>query len=128
MMYNKKGFTLAELMIVVALIGIFFTATSYLNRDVRVYQSRAERLTNYIYDTVRSARNNMLIGRGVMSGGIERVITTERKITITATGITTSYVYPTGTGNETELPHPFFDSDPLYIITDIAASTGGMNN
>lgn len=128
MLKNKKGFTLAELMIVIALIGIFFTATSYMNRDVRIYQSRAERLTNYIYDTVRMARNNMLIGRGVMSGATERVITTERKISIFSTGITTSYKYPSGTGNETELPYPFFDSDPIYIIADVAVSSGGMNN
>ncbi len=63
MIHNKKGFTLFELMIVIALIGIFFTMTSYMTQDVRIYQNKAERLANSIYDTIRTARNNMIIGR-----------------------------------------------------------------
>jgi len=61
MINNKKGYSLVELMIVVALIGLFFAATSYMNRDVRIYQNKAERFAGYIYDQVRIARNNMVI-------------------------------------------------------------------
>ncbi|NRH20495.1 prepilin-type N-terminal cleavage/methylation domain-containing protein [Candidatus Gracilibacteria bacterium] len=128
MLYNKKGFSLAELMIVVALIGLFFAATSYMNRDVRVYQNKAERFAGYIYDQIRTARNNMVIGRGVLSGGTISIVATSRKISISNTGITSIYEHPTGTGMEAELLPPFFESDPLYIISDIAISSGGMTN
>jgi IS1 family transposase len=50
-------------MIVITIIGIFFTMTSYMTQDVRIYQNKAERLANSIYDTIRVARNNMIIGR-----------------------------------------------------------------
>lgn len=63
MIHTKKGFTLIEMMIVLALIGLFFTMMSYMTRDVRTYQTSADRLANSIYDTIRTARNNMIIGR-----------------------------------------------------------------
>ena len=61
MIHNKKGFTLFELMIVVALIGLFFAMTSYMTQDVRINQTRTERLANKLYDQIRSARNSMII-------------------------------------------------------------------
>jgi prepilin-type N-terminal cleavage/methylation domain-containing protein len=59
----KKGFTLVELLVVIALIGLSLVATTYLSKDSRIYQVNAERLANNIYDTMRQARNNMIIGR-----------------------------------------------------------------
>ena len=50
MVYSKKGFTLFELMIVLALIGIFFGITMSMNKDARTYQLGAERLANAIYE------------------------------------------------------------------------------
>jgi prepilin-type N-terminal cleavage/methylation domain-containing protein len=67
MIHSKKGFTLFELMIVLALIGAFFAITMSMNKDARTYQLSAERLANAIYDIVRTARSNMMIGRGVLS-------------------------------------------------------------
>lgn len=116
-------------MIVVALIGLFFAATSYMNRDVRIYQNKAERFAGYIYDQVRIARNNMVIWRWVLSGSTDRVVTTLRKVTISSfTGITTTYEHPTGSGIEAQILPPFFESDPLYVIADISVSSGGMSN
>ena len=63
MIHNKTGFTLLEMMVVIALIGLFFAMTSYMSQDVRINQTRAERLTNAVYDQIRTARNNMIIGR-----------------------------------------------------------------
>jgi prepilin-type N-terminal cleavage/methylation domain-containing protein len=63
MIHNKKGFTLFEMMIVIAMIGLFFAMTSYMTQDVRINQTRTERLANTIYDQIRSARNSMIIGR-----------------------------------------------------------------
>lgn len=128
MINNKKGYSLVELMIVVALIGLFFAATSYMNRDVRIYQNKAERFAGYIYDQVRIARNNMVIWRWVLSGATDRVVTTLRKVSVSSTGITTTYEHPTGSGLEAQILPPFFESDPLYVIADIAVSSGGMSN
>ncbi len=126
MIYNKKGFTIFELMIVIALIGIFFTMTSYMSQDVRVYQSKAERFANAIYDMIRMARNNMIIGRGVLSGST-LVVTTKRVIDISSNGVFTNYTYgTTSTGSETKLVFPFLDADPLYKINDISVSSGGL--
>ncbi len=41
---------------------------SYFSNDTRANQGSSERLANKIYDTIRLARNNMIIGRGVMTG------------------------------------------------------------
>ena len=116
-------------MIVMALMGLFFAATSYLSRDPRIYQSNAERLANSAYDMIRNARNNMIIGRGVLSGSSTMVVTTERTITVSSTGITSSYLYGmSGTGTEASFLSPFYDNDAQYIISDIAVSSGGMLN
>ncbi|MBC7498653.1 prepilin-type N-terminal cleavage/methylation domain-containing protein [Candidatus Gracilibacteria bacterium] len=126
MIYTKKGFTLFEIIIVLVLIGLFFVMTSYMTRDPRINQTRTERLVNTVYDQIRTARNNMIIGRGVASGAI-LVVTTQRSIDITSTGVVTNYIYnTTSTGTETRLVTPFFDRDPLYKITNIAASSGVM--
>jgi prepilin-type N-terminal cleavage/methylation domain-containing protein len=124
MIYTKKGFTLFEIMIVLALIGLFFVMTSYMTRDPRINQTHTERFVNTVYDQIRTARNNMIIGRWVASGAI-LVVTTQRSIDITSTGVVTNYIYnTTSTGTETRLVTPFFDSDPLYKITNIAVSSG----
>jgi hypothetical protein len=46
-----------------AIIGIFAASTMYFTKDSRIDQTKAERLANNIHDTVKNARNNMLIGR-----------------------------------------------------------------
>lgn len=126
MVYTKKGFTLFEIIIVLVLIGLFFVMTSYMTRDPRINQTRTERLVNTVYDQIRTARNNMIIGRWVASGAI-LVVTTQRSIDITSTGVVTNYIYSTtSTGTETRLVTPFFDRDPLYKITNIAVSSGVM--
>ena len=43
------------------------------------------------------------------------------------TGVLTNYTYNiTSTGTETRFVTPFFDSDPLYKITNIAVSSGAI--
>lgn len=116
-------------MIVIVLIGIFFTMTSYMTNNTRAYQTKAERLANEIYETIRSARNNMIIGRGVLSGSTTMVVTTQRTITVTNTWLITTYKYnTTNTGTERTLVSPYYDNDIQYKITDIAVSSWGILN
>jgi prepilin-type N-terminal cleavage/methylation domain-containing protein len=127
MIYSKKGFTLFELMIVLALIGIFFGITMSMNKDARTYQLSAERLANAMYDIIRTARSNMIIGRGVFSGST-MVVATDRTIYLTSTGMISTYRNLTATGTETTFVEKYFDNDPLYRISDIAVSSGGIIN
>lgn len=70
-----------------------------------------------------------MIWRGVLSGWTDRIVALQRDILITGTGITTIYYTPTtGTGLETELYQSFFDSDNLYVVSDISVSSWWMNN
>ncbi len=117
-------------MIVIALLWLFFVTTSYMNRDVRIDQTRAERLANSVYDQIRSARNNMIIGKWVSSGGTSSlIIADERTVTISATGITTSYAYGSAySGVESRLSTPFFDNDAKYSISDISISSGSITS
>ena len=50
-------------MIVLTIIAIFVGSTAYLTKDARIDQTRAERLAININDSIKNARNNMLIGR-----------------------------------------------------------------
>ncbi len=124
----KKGFTLVELLVVIALIGLSLVATTYLSKDSRIYQVNAERLANNIYDTMRLARNNMIIGRWVFTGGT-LVVALQRDIVVTPTSIVTNYKYAgNNSGVESSLAVPFFDSDSRYQITDISVSSGWLTN
>ncbi len=116
------------MMIVIAILWLFFVAVSYMNRDVRIDQTRAERLANTLYDQIRSARNNMIIGKWVASGATSSlIIADERSVIVSATGITTSYAYGSAyTGVESRLSVPFFDNDPKYQISDISVSSGSI--
>ncbi len=126
MSYSKKWFTLLEIIIVLALIWLFIVATSYYNRDTRIYQANAERLANNVKDTIQSARNNMILGRWVLSGS-SLVVANQRVISIWWSGITSVYG-TTNTGSESSLIWPFFDNDTQYRITDISVSSGILLN
>ena len=124
----KKGFTLFELMIVIALIGLFFVAISYLTRDIRIWQTNTELFANKIYDIVRNTRNDMTIGRWIFTGWT-LIATKQRDISISNTGITIAYMDSLGsTWSDVILPAPFFDNDSKYQITDISVSSGWVSS
>lgn len=127
MTYIKKGFTMFEVMIVIALIGLFFVAISYLTHDVRIGQTNTERFANKIYDIVRNTRNDMTIGRWILTGWV-LIATKQRDISISNTGIVITYLDNLGTsGSEIILPAPFFDNDLNYKIDDISVSSGWVS-
>ncbi len=65
---SKKGFSLVELMIVIGIIGIFFVAIQQLTQNTNLDQERTVRFAELIHDTIRDTRNDMVIGRGVLTG------------------------------------------------------------
>jgi hypothetical protein len=112
-------------MIVIALIGMFVSMTMYFIRDTRIAQTRAERLTNQIYDIIRTARNNMVIGRGVLSGST-LVVTNTRSVNISSTGVLVTFQNGSQSGTEISFLSPFFDNDADYKISNIAVSSGAV--
>mgnify|MGYP002362916794 FL=1 len=128
MTFSKKGFTLFEMMIVIALIGLFFVAASYLTHDARIWQTNTERLANKIYDIIRNTRNDMTIGRWVLTDWV-LVAIKQRDISISNAGISITYTDShDATGSDNILPAPFFDNDSNYKIVDISVSSGWLSS
>ena len=88
-----KWFTLVEILIVLALIGLFAAAASYLTHDSRIAQKNATRLADNINTTFRTARSNMVLGKWVYSGST-LVTTGKRVISISSTGANASITPP----------------------------------
>lgn len=61
----KKGFTLIELMIVIAMIGIIFVWMRNINFNYMSDRQKAEQFANKIISQIETARNNAMIGRSV---------------------------------------------------------------
>lgn len=124
---KKTGFTLIELLVVIALIWLMYVVTSSFTKDSRIYQTNAERLANGIYDAVRLARNNMIIGRWVFTGGT-LVVANQRTIAISNQWLRVIYQdVNSNTGTEASLLRPFFEGDNVYQIINIAVSSGWVN-
>jgi type II secretory pathway pseudopilin PulG len=105
---KKTGFTLIEILVVIALIWLMYAATSSFTKDSRIYQTNAERLANGVYDAVRLARNNMIIGRGVFTGGTLLVVN-QRTIALSNQWLRVIYQdVNNNTGTEVSLLRPFF--------------------
>lgn len=118
-MYSRRGFTLFELMISISIIailaGIGFTYGS--DRYV-VHVARSERLATAVQDQIKGARDSMLIGRGVFTGGTYYPVA-RRSVVLNADSVTTYYELFNGTqtGVEVQMKYPFFDNDQLYTLT-----------
>ncbi len=124
---KKTGFTLIEILVVITLIGIFYGATIFLTKDSRINQTNAERLANSIYNTIRLARNNMVIGRWVFTWWT-LLVTNQRTIVINNIGYKVDYQdINSNTGTEFSFNTPFFDWDFNYKITDISISSGWVS-
>ncbi|MBX9808796.1 type II secretion system GspH family protein, partial [Candidatus Gracilibacteria bacterium] len=86
MLFSRKGFSLVEMLVVMALVGLFLVATNFLTHDVRIAQTNSEKFANTIEHTIKNARNGMIIGKGVYTGGT--LFKAEKRIvSITASGI-----------------------------------------
>lgn len=67
------------MLIVIALIGLFYAATQFFRDDVRTNQIAAQRLADNIISTISNARFNTTLGKGItvgstFEGATERVI------------------------------------------------------
>lgn len=120
----KYGFTIIELMIVIAMIGIFVAATNTFNWKPQTDIEKANRMKYAISDKFRD--ENLKIFTGHMPNGDGR-ISTRTVLTIGTGGIVTTYtdsgwiVFSTGTFQK-----PFFDGDSKYSIINVSWCTGSI--
>lgn len=128
--FSRSGFSLIELMIVVAILWILFSATQIFSNNAEIYQQRADRLAGLIYDTLRDARQDAIIGRGALSGTTEFVPTSARFVNFASTGTFSQGYYDTDnqtyTGQTWNVP--FLDWDSFYALAGFYTSTGGVDD
>jgi len=126
----RRAFSLVELMIVIGIIGIFFVVVQQFTQNTNIDQERATRFAELIHDTIRDTRNDMVIGRGVLTGANEDdktfIPTAQKRLAFSESEFSLQYIPSGGTTLqvETRWEHPFIDHDPLYKIASIQTSTG----
>ena len=123
---TSRGFTLVEIMIVIAVLGLLFLAMSHFNVSASVNQQRAEYMTNVIHDMIRDARQDTLRGKNTTPG----TVATERTVVISKNAIKRSIKAENGntTTEGQSFEPPFFDGDNNYKIDTIRVSTGVLSH
>ncbi len=115
----KSGFTLFELMIVIAIFGSFVLATNIFNYSPQTESERADRMMAAVSGKLKTELQNMSMWRmPKRDGKIAQLI----QIEIGTGGLT--YTYMTGTSIATQIfswsfRRPFFEWDTKYEIKSV---------
>lgn len=122
---QKRGFTIVELMIVLVILGILFVSISNLFARASIDQKQAENFANFVNDTIRDTRQNVVIGKN------DRTLTgtTDRTVEISKENI--SVFFGTGANKTFDLDNTkisgwLFEHDPRYIIEGVYVSSGTL--
>jgi prepilin-type N-terminal cleavage/methylation domain-containing protein len=114
---SKSGFTLIELMIVIAILGIFFVATTSFNWKPRTNAERADLLSVAVSSRLREAIQNITIGRMPTRNG---KVAKQAEITIGTGGMSVVYKDNTNSIITTEnFLAPFIDNDKEYTLNRV---------
>lgn len=121
--FSKLGFTLMELMVVIAIVGTIFVALGRFSFRPQENIVRAERLANKVQSSIHLS--NVSVMMGLMDGA--RVWTTWANIRIGNSWsalhwMRWSYIPTSLTG---QFIPPFFDNDPVYQIETIKLCVWG---
>ncbi len=114
--FSKSGFTLIEIMVVIAIIAFLFWVMSQISFRSGENLAKAERLANKIQWVLHNSAVNVMMGRMDQT----KLAVTGATLTLTASGGGTqwmTWVYtPSMTGS---VQAPFFDNDTKYEIRSI---------
>lgn len=122
---QKYGFTMIEIMLVIAMIGIFVAATNTFNWTPQTDVEKVNRIKNAVWNLIRDENLKVSIGRMPMDDWVVSAMTT---LTIGTGWIITNYTSSWGflfyTG---QLRAPYFDNDAKYTINSVSWWTGSSN-
>lgn len=115
----KSGFTLFELMIVIAIFGSFVLATNIFNYSPQTESEKADRMMVAISGRLKTEVQNMSMGRmpnrdGLIAWTIRIDIGTGWIMTRYLTGVTSWVIISTWTFSA-----PFYDKDAEYKIVSV---------
>lgn len=65
---KSQGFTIVELMIVIAIISMLFIAMQYFSNSPGISQQRVEILSGKIAQTLRDTKTDMTLGKAFQNG------------------------------------------------------------
>lgn len=114
---HLKGFTLVELMIVIAILGILFVSMQQFNASPSIYQEKANRLANHIHDIIRDTKYQMILWATEDGGKIP--VQKEVIISKDNQNITIKTYFNDNTSEEIYSWSIQFDSDLNYKIEKI---------
>jgi len=121
---KRHWYTLAEIMIVIVIIGIIFGSMNFFSASPRVFRANSERIATAVHDSIKSAQRDILIGRSE-TGGVNLSTPIVKRVVSMSVGptpyISTAYVTADGnTGATSQLTYPFYDGDKKFQIRDIS--------
>lgn len=122
--FSQSGFTMVEIMVVIAIIGMIFGFMSQINFRAQENITKAERLANKVQSLLHTTSVSLMMGRMDSTNKASTWAT----IVITATGTT-------GHGISWNLTNslsgtflsPFFDADPRYEIKSIIGCSSTLS-
>lgn len=124
-LYKKytSWFTLIEIVITITiLIFIYTVVTRAIATSPQNNKERMTRVSSYLEDEIRTARQSTIIGKGYRTSTGLLIPVKERDVFISTNTIRTEYVRLDNsmTGMERELRYPFFDGDNDYQVRSLS--------
>jgi prepilin-type N-terminal cleavage/methylation domain-containing protein len=59
----RHGFTVAEMMIVIVILGIIFASMNYLSPGPKISRTKSERIATAVQDSIKSAQRDIITGK-----------------------------------------------------------------
>ena len=121
-LHSRKAFTLVELMIVIAVIGLLVTFVLQIAQDrtPAVDREKSLRIANAIQSLMQGAYMSTYLGKWISSGWLI-VFPEITRLTLQTGAITSEYRYASGEiiGTGVSFSAPFFEQDPRYEVIGI---------
>lgn len=122
---SQSGFTLFELMIVIAIFSAFVVVTGSFDWRPQTDIEKADRMQVVISSTLRKEVQDISIGKMPKRDGKTTIMTT---LTIGTGGISTSYSGRTNEIGSGSFLFPFFDGDTKYVIRNVTWTGSSTNS